>query len=368
MSSAASRSTAHGSSRASNFSHEGSSSASCAVKGWISSKDTTFVQVERKLRRLEAYKNLEGDELLKKVNDLIQVENILLNFSHLVEDKLVKELENVVDDKEDQVDPDNVQEVREAKDREKSRHVQIANIPLKIGIWDLDIPEPVMPLLCPIGNFLCTDYGTKHVGLTVGDVFLEWGRESLVIPTKVEDGKEAFPGGEVLDITKDCPHNIAADQKAPHDSLQLKTTAEETDHLFQRTLDKKPIFEELAKVISKYNTKFHYHAVSRNCQGFVRDALKALGVDNKPATPQPNPQLQELQSKKSKGMPSGFAKHEDLDAYMMKQKQDWLEKLDADSFEFLQLSYLHFHGDIACHRPTCQAHLLAGVFERHLNL
>ncbi len=121
------------------------------------------------------------------------------------------------------------------------------------------------------------------------------------------------------------PHNIAADRKAPHDRLQLKTTAEEADHLFERTVDKKPIFEELAKVISKYNTKFHYHPISRNCQGFVRDALKALGFDKEPPTPPPDPQLQELQSKKSKDVPSTFARHEDLDAYLMKKSKTGLK-------------------------------------------
>ncbi len=44
-------------------------------------------------------------------------------------------------------------------------------------------------------------------------------------------------------------------------------------------------------------------------------------------------------------MPSSFARHEDLDAYLVEQKRDNFEKLDADSFESLQLSYLHFHGD-----------------------
>ncbi len=135
---------------------------------------------------------LEGVELLEIVKKLIDVETIQIHFSHLVEDKLVAEIESVLKDKEDPIHPDNVQEVCEAKEREKRRHVQVANIPLKISISDLDISEPVVPLLCPIGNFLCTDYGTKHVGLIVGDVLLEWGLESLVIPkkVKVEDGKE----------------------------------------------------------------------------------------------------------------------------------------------------------------------------------
>ncbi len=272
----------------------------------------------------------------------------------------------VLEEKEYPIHPDNVQEFCAAKEREESRRVQIAIIPLKISISDL--LEPVTPLLRPISDFLCTDYGTKHVGLMVGDVFLEWGHEGLVKPVILKDGEngekvypngeKVYPDGEVRDVTKDCPHNIAADKKAPHDSLQLKTATEEDAYLRQFIEDKKTIFKELAKVISRYNTRFHYHPTSRNCQGFVRDALKALGIDNKPETPQPNPQLQELQSKKSKSMPSGFPRHEDLDAYLMNQTLDWFEKLDAGSFEFLKRSYSLFHGDTACDRPTCKARIL----------
>ena len=363
VASEAARSTVHGSSKVSNISQESSSLVSCFSTRLFTSEDIAFIQVKRKLKKLNEFKDLEGDKLLDKVNELIHVETILPKFSRLVkgvEGKFVAAMfKDVLEDENYPIHPDNVQEFCGAKEREESRHEQVAIIPLKISISDLDIPEPVMPLLCPIGNFLCTDYGTKHVGLTVGDVFLDWGYEDLVIPTIVEDGKA---DGEVLDMTKDCPHNIAADQKAPHNSLQLKTAAEEMDHLLPLILDKKTIFKKLAKVISRYNTKFHYHPISRNCQGFVRDALKALGIDNVSATPQPNPQpnprLQELQSKKSKGIPSSFARHEDLDAYLMNQTLDWFEKLDAGSFEFLKFSYSYFHDGTACDRLACKAHIL----------
>ncbi len=365
--SGASRATLQGSSKVSNIAQEGLIETGLAAKGLYTMKDTAIAQVERKLKRLDAYKHLEGEELLKKVAELIDIDTILLKFSHLVEHRLVKGFEDVAEDKEDEVDRANVEEFREAKDRERLRHVQVAKIPLKISVCDLEIPEPVMPVICPIGNFLCTDYGTKHVGLTVGNVLLQWGMEGIVDPEILEDGQEAFPDAEVQDITKYCPHNIAVDRKAPLEDSQLQTAAEETEHLFEQTLEKKPIFEELAKVIAKYNSRYHYNVVSRNCQGFVRDALKALGIENKPTPTAPNQLLQDAQAKKSKNIPSSFAKHEDLDAYLMKQSRDWFKKLDADSLEFLQFSYLHFHGDISCYLPTCQAHILADVLQHRLN-
>lgn len=364
-SSAASRGVVHGSSAASNSSKQSSAASYAAIKGKLTSQDPAFIQVQGKLRKLAEFKNLSGDELNDKVKELTDPEKILLIFSHLIQHQLVDQVEALSLDKAEPIDHGNVQELRAAKNQEISRHVEVANIPLKIKVTEL---ENLPSIICPIGNFLCTDYGAKHVALIVGDVILEWGRENVVIPRILEEGEEALPDNETYyqDITKHCPHNVKADRKAPPSDSPLKTAEEEFEHLFRLTSEKKPIFEELAVVISLYNTKRYYNAVSRNCQGFVRDALKALGIEDRPPSPQPNEHMQTMQQKKRDGIPSSFARHEDLDAYIMKQSQRWFDELDSDSLEFLQLAYMEFHGDIACHVPTCKASILADTLQQRL--
>ncbi len=212
---------------------------------------------------------------------------------------------------------------------------------------------------------MCTDYGAKHVSLTVGDVLLEWGLESLVIP-KIIVGA---PKGDLQDITKYCPHNVAADRKAPHEDAGLCNAAGENELWFKRTADKKPICEELAKVISMYNTRCYYNSIARNCQKFVSDALKALGFEKKPPSPtKVGARMQELMSKKNPSIPSIFSKHKDLDEFINNQTPKWFDQLDGDSFEYLQHWYMHFHGDIACHLPNCQAVILDDALKQRLKV
>ena len=363
-SSAASRSVVHSSSASSNAFKESSKQTSAMIKGKLTSQDPLFIQVQSKLRKIDEFKSLSGDQLNDKVRELTDIETIQQIFSHLLEDRLADEVDNLLQDKADPIDHGNTGELRAAKGQEKNRYIKVANIPLKIKVSDLE-ELPMPSIICPIGNFLCTDYGAKHVALLVGDVVLEWGTQgNLVIPVRVEQAQEAFPDNEIQDITKLLPHNIKADRKAPHDDSPLKTVEEELDYLFKATSEKRPIFEELAKVIALYNTKYYYHPVSRNCQGFVRDALKALGIEDKPPTRIPSEHMLEMQQKKRKGIPSSFARHEDLDAFLMKQSQHWFEDLDSDSLEFLQLAYMEFHGDIACHIPTCRASVLFETLQR----
>ena len=359
----ASRGSSHASSAASNFSSENSSLAISAIKGKVSSQGTYVVQVESKLRSHPGYKKLTGDKLAEKAGELIDPELILQNFSHLAEGIFFDTHEAMLNDKTEEIDRENEEEVRVAEAEERNRHFRAAMIPLKVTVSELDI-EYGTSLICPIGNFLCTDYGAKHVSLTVGDVVIQWGRESLVIPERVEQATEVLADDEVQDVTKYCPHNIQADRKAP---ATLTKPEDEAVHLLELTAEKKVLFNKLAAVISKYNTKYRYHPVARNCQGFVHDALEALGISKKPPPPKPNERMQEVQDKKDKAIPRGFARHEDLDAFIMKQTQDWIDRLDPDSLEFLQLAYLQFHGDIACHQPTCKANILEDALKRRLN-
>ena len=362
-----SRGVVYGASSTSHLSYEGSSNLSASVRARASKdlKDTTtFIQVQRKVRKHKKYENLSGADLVKKVTDLMDEETILCTFSHLVEQKLLEKVDKL-NDNPDEFAAEHTEELHQEKASQKSRYIDVANIPLKLYVRDLEITGLSglsALLICPIGNFLCTDYGAKHVALTVGDVLLEWDESSLVIP------KIGTPEGDIQDITKYCPHNVAADRKAPHEDASLCNAAGENELWFQRTADKKPIFEELAKVILKYNTRYYYNSVARNCQKFVCDALKALGFEKKPPSPKVGARMQELKSKKNSTIPSSFFVHEDLDFFIQKQPPKWFDQLDADSFEYLQHCYMNFHGDIACHVPGCQAPILDDALKQRLKV
>ena len=69
----------------------GSSKASAAKKQ-ASEKSSEF-KVEKKLRKHKLYRDLGGEELRMEVVKLTNVDEILLKFSHLVEEVLIQQVE-----------------------------------------------------------------------------------------------------------------------------------------------------------------------------------------------------------------------------------------------------------------------------------
>ena len=321
----------------------------------LGSKDANLLQVEKKLRNIEQYKELEGRELQKMAESITNPEKILDYFSHLYS---LDEIDDVNEDKADVFATS--LEVIHAKVREKTRYVQAAKIPLKIAARDVEVNPKAKRILHTLADFIRMDYGAKHVALVVGDVVLEWSKESLVIPHY-----EDLADFEARDITEYCPHNAEA---VPTDG-PLLTIVEEVEKLVESTVGKVQTFERLAKVISKYNNKFYYDVTRRNCQTFVKDALEAIGISKKiPITHEISERVQQLRAKKLGEIPDTFAGHEDLDAYIKTKSQRWIERLDPDSLEFLQLSYMQFHGsgDAPCHVRSCQMLTLSEVLQKNL--
>ena len=322
--------------RVSKSAASGSSGSGAARAASLEKKTTkhgAMHQVEMKLRNLERYKEFDGKELQEVVESITTPERILNDFSHLVEHTLVSDTGH------------NIQK-SEAELQGKVRYVQVANIPLKIVVRNSEADPKAVCALHSLGDFIRMDYAAKQVLLVVGDLVLEWGRDSLVIPKR-----------------EDLP-----DDSAPVDDTPSPAIFEEVEQMIERTSDGKPIFEELAKVISKYNKSFYYDDVRRNCQTFVVDALKALGIQETiPIVREISERLVQLKEKKLGEIPDVFAQHEDLDAYIKTKSQHWVSHLDPDSLEFLQLLYIQFHGNAACYNPNCQLFILSQALQQHLS-
>lgn len=231
----------------------------------------------------------------------------------------------------------------QAMSQRKTCYVQIARFSLRIVVHNKkDAPEATNKLIS-LADFLCTDYGAARISLFIGDVVLEWGDDSLVIPKS--------------EAIEEEPMNT--------DVTPLLPAVGEVRQTIELSSRETPIFEELAKVISKYNTKFYYHGVKRNCQTFVKDALKALDVaEAMPVASDISKRIQQLKEKKLGDIPDSFAQHEDLDDYIMTKGQRWLEHLDPDSLDFLKFSYMQFHGDAPCHVLSCRQSMLLEALQQ----
>ncbi len=70
--------------------------------------------------------------------------------------------------------------------------------------------------------------------------------------------------------------------------------------------------------------------------------------------------MHQLRVKKSGEIPDSFATHEELDIFIWEKSQTWLDELDPESLEYLQLVYSQFHGDNAgCHVTGCRLNMFA---------
>ncbi|XP_064387005.1 uncharacterized protein LOC135335442 [Halichondria panicea] len=320
------------------------------------------LDVEEKLRNLERYRHLGGPELKDEVKSLTNVDTILnTSFSHLVEETLLEELAELDENPDGEfVNPT---EVVKAKSRQKRRSIDVALIPLKITVRDLRSNRKAQRLLETVTDIFKHKefiYGAKHVSLTVGNVVLEWGIENLVVPYWESEQNESSLNSDERDITALSPHNAEA-TAALELEPRLLPIEDEMKHLFYRTGEKRKVFQRLAEVISQYNRTYYYDVFSRNCQTFVIDALKALGISNKVSIKvEESERMQQLRVRKSGEIPDIFSKHEDLDIFIGEKSQEWLDKLDPESLEYLQLVYSQFHGDnTGCHVTGCRLNMVA---------
>lgn len=120
-------------------------------------------------------------------------------------------------------------------------------------------------------SILRMEYGPLHTSLLINnEVLLEWNTSSLVEPERYDGVNQHYP------IMTSALHRVSTVSLIKYDPK------DEMDLIFKATSSKLEMLKALVKVIARYNGQYLYHAISRNCQTFVIDALKAMGCENPP--------------------------------------------------------------------------------------
>lgn len=294
--------------------------SSAAAFGGRTTQDPVNSQVEKKLRKLERYKSLTGSELQYEVEKLSTTEGLLNELSHIVDHTIIPR--------------DGASQTGTA--------FQIASIHIQIMVRDsVASLGAQVAVTRSMAEFMSMNYNKKHVVLKLNDVVLVWGEEDLVIPLRVEE-YEALIG--------------------------LLPVVETVKHFFYCTSvsEDSPIFGGVAKVISKYNKAYYYSSPKRNSQKFVCDVLEALGISAKTCSSPPiSERMLQLKEKKSGDVPDSFARHEDVDVFIMTKSKSWLAYLQTDSLEYLRLVYKQFHGEkTVCSVPNCRVFVLSELLQQ----
>lgn len=325
------------------------------------SKSNDFVL--QKVKNHSELKDLTEEQQTARAAQLTSHDDVLCQFSYLLDtgSKLIMDkTRNGYDD--DDRDLLQTMEVRAAHQQAKQDMARACHLPVKLILSQLRRGRP--PFAHTWSSLFGFEFGPLHTALQVGEVLIEWSRESLVIP-KYEP---ILPGREIqFNVHGQGEWREAVGQfvleMSMADHAPQRRTEQKVDALCRSAAEKAQLIANLVDVIVTYNRDYKYDLFNRNCQHFVRDAMTALGIKE---APQLSGKLSEYYKRLKDGktkMPE-FQEHESVDKYVT----DNFDHLSQHDMEFLLCQYFQHHytemskavdiEEWKCPRPTCQSQRL----------
>ena len=330
--------------------------------------DVQLEQVKDKLKALDTSKELAADDIHRQAIELSDKEELKNPFSRLIFEGAGNAVMATTEEVEDFGSGSLIGDVENqaARARVQARRVSVADLPIKLLLTELGNAPRKVVTGRPAATFAAMmqfEYGPFHAALQVGDVILEWNASSLVIPRRVGVETPLFQ----TNLQRHGQWAAYIASKCSHAGPRGVDFVKEIDHVIEVNAEKEKIIEKLIDVILRYNKKFHYHVLLRNCQHFVLDAMTALGIIDLPKfSGRLRNYFEEiLTQKKKKGLPSEFTTHADLDRYVMHHK----EQFTSEDTEYFLCQYICLHvaagmGDDTedtewkCPEPGCQMETL----------
>lgn len=334
--------------------HYASAKAEASLLG--SGESSYAIMMKKKLKSHPNFKGRGENELMDTANKLISEEELYSYFNHLIE--------GLQDALAEMARFDN-SSLTHSLEREKEKQAQqirfdrLTDLKLEIFVRNTEKGDfSRFSITTPLATMFCMDYGDKHAAILVGDVILEWGRTNVIIPRRVtDDDISLFPfKGEIMK-SGECFHQIA--KRRPQLTDPLETYDEEKENLTLACAKKNEIIMKIIEVIVKYNSTLYYNLAERNCQNFVKDVQKSIGIEHATFTPEDQEYLELFMR-----VPKSFKSHEDIDSYIMKiETRNELSKLGLQGLQHLMKAYNQHHGKKHnCTYPTCQFPKLTTAF------
>ena len=330
--------------------------ASAKLESKFTKEDSFVILVKKKLKHLNENKDMKENELHDTALRLIDEDKLFCYFSHLV-DLEGPATEGVYDDlmKEELV---TTMELSAAKERQIIRHKQVAKLrltvclrPLKQFSGEASISKENKVLR--IANLMNMEYGGRHAAILVDDVLLEWDDTSLVMPRRV-DANDIFTFEGDVKESGEYFREMMSGNAAFEGSL--KPFEEENKILCKTAELKKKLLMKIITIIAKYNKIFYYNSVSRNCQTFVNDVLKAVQIKGSKFCEEDEKYLRQARKGRVRiNNLSSYKTHADLDGYVSKfiESKDF-DKLTEEELKCFMSRYQDFHGGQDCAEPSCK--------------
>ena len=270
--------------------------------------------------------------------ELISKDHIMCFFSEIIEQCA----ENVIDEKLSEEDPSLLtsMELGKAKERSEHRFAHLCDLPLKVVLTPLSHGGRIVSRFAKL---LEMQFGPLHAALQVGNVILEWNDSSLVRPHFC-DFEDQLLQSDVQGLSQWAEFTSQQYGKV-RAAVTSSDYQKQIELVYHVTAEKHRQIKALVDVIIKYNTTYYYNLFDRNCQHFVADALKALGVE-KPTefTGGLREYFKALKEGRSSSVYAKFANHAELDKYV-KEKEDSgeIKTMTQNDLEFLLAQCFRFH-------------------------
>ena len=239
----------------------------------------------------------------------------------------------------------NEAERREARKREAEQLKKVGNLKVRLLLYELNKEELKKKVIRRVTRYLDGfEYGPFHSALQVGDVLLEWDVGGVVIPRRIKSTEVSrlLVSVCVHPQNEFTRHSSGLDLRA-EDTTMFRNYTEQLNTIVELGERREVLIDELARVTVLYNQKFDYGIFSCNCQTFVEDVLKVLGIKSYEGIFQGKLRIRQhtdlLIKRGNAKLVSEFNSHLELDDYVREN----IDRLDQEELEFCHCHYLLFH-------------------------
>ncbi len=301
-----------------------------------SSASAEIYQVVTKLRKHPEYKGLGDNQIKEQAENLINLEYFRDQFSEFNERHVEEVLDGISSEAASGVDR---HEAGEAASRAVVRMAEMGNINVKLQLRELKVRN--QGIVNRFASLIGSIYGPTHAALLIGNndngyVMLEWDETSLIDP------QYYYPqSGDGVLFEANVATQISTVDRRLHEQVRIAGQQldyeRQIDLVFDAAVERSKVFDELFKLVIKYNKYYTYHMFSRNCQHFVADAMKVLKIQNPHSF---TGRLKEYFDKIRRGLTTvDFDSHSQLDAHV----QTRIGEATQQELEYYMCIYLNFH-------------------------
>lgn len=298
---------------------------------------SVLLDVIKKVKKLPDFKSESENVIKEAAQDFINPEHYKSLFSEFNERQFIDTASGVSDEAQAELLADG-EETEVAALRSSNRLAAVCDLTVKLCLARLDVPSQY--IAAKFASLLEAKYGATCAALLIGNDkhgywSFEWTSSSLIIPKHYENPKCVFMARVPSEVNL-VHHQLDGQIQAAGRRLDYN---EQIDHLFEASIVKSKMLDNLIELVLQYNKYYYFHTFSRNSQHFVTHVMEAMNIKNPHNF---TGRLKEYFEQVKKGLPHkppSFCSHAELDTHI----QANISGATPHDLEYFLCMYFHFH-------------------------